>query len=63
MYTFKYMRFTRQYNKYVCWTLLYLMYGIYRKLFMFTLWYETVIKTMFILKFAYTNVPNLRLCY
>jgi len=62
MYTFEYLRFTRNYNKYACWTFLFLMYSIHHKIIP-TLSYETTIKTLLILKFAYTNVPTVLLCY
>ena len=53
---FSYLRFTKYYNKYLCWTIIYGLFLLYRQ-YPFTISYDTTIKTIFIIKYLYTNLP------
>lgn len=49
---FTYLRFTKQQNKYVCWTLVYGLFLIYRQ-YPYTIPYEDTLKTFFILNYIF----------
>lgn len=53
---FSYMRFTKQQNKYLCWTLVYGIFMIYRQ-YPYTIPYEDTLKTLFILKYISKYLP------
>jgi hypothetical protein len=53
---FSYMRFTKQQNKYLCWTLVYGIFLIYRQ-YPYTIPYEDTLKTLFILKYISKYLP------
>jgi hypothetical protein len=53
---FSYMRFTKQQNKYLCWTLIYGMFLLYRQ-YPYTVIYEDTIKTLLILKYVSKYLP------
>lgn len=52
---FSYLRFTKYYNKYLCWTIIYVLFLIYR-LYPFTITYDTTIKTIFLIRYLYNNL-------
>lgn len=53
---FSYMRFTKQQNKYLCWTLIYGIFMIYRQ-YPYTIPYEDTLKTLLILKYISKYLP------
>ena len=59
LFTFKmfsYMRFTQQQNKYVCWTLIYVMFLLYRQ-YPYSIMYEDTLKQLLILKYVSKYLP------
>jgi hypothetical protein len=59
LFTFKlfcYMRFTKNQNKYVCWTLIYVMFLLYRQ-YHYSIMYEDTLKQLLILKYVSKYLP------
>jgi hypothetical protein len=52
---FFYLRFTKFYNKYLCWTIIYGLFLFYRQ-YPFLIKYDTTIKTIFLIKYLYNNI-------
>jgi hypothetical protein len=59
LFTFKllnYLRLTKRYNKYLCWTLVYGIFLIYRQ-YPYTIINETMIKNILVLKYFFKYLP------
>ena len=53
---FSYLRFTKNHNKYTCWTIIYGLFLIYRQ-YPYAIYYEDIIKTLLLIKYISNNLP------
>jgi hypothetical protein len=56
VHLFSYLRFTKNHNKYICWTIIYGLFLFYHQ-YPYTISHENTIKTLFLIKYVSRNLP------